>query len=130
MVTMTKTITFVILTCYGCATCFCIGCARARGPGPRRLSRGRSHLQTQYRRIPLTTTTSMMIILMSSHWQILNLRVMEGAVLLVIVPGGRPILLRLCSDPARCDGAAAASTLLLTALTEVGGKILEQRATQ
>lgn len=113
MVMMAKTMMFAVLSCHGCEpspSCFGFGCgpAPAPAPAPRRLLRGRSHLQPLCRRILPITTTIMMIMLMSSHWQILKHRAMERAVLLVVVPGGRPTLLRLCSDPARRDGAVAA----------------------
>lgn len=96
---------FALMTCIGCA------------PGPRRLSRSRSHLSPQCRRILLTTTTIAMIILELNH------RAMEGPVLLVAVQGGRPTLLHLCSDPARRDDAATASTLGLPALNSACGDI-------
>lgn len=80
---ITKTIAaaamFAIMTCIGCA------------PGPRRLSRSRSHLSPQCR-------------------QHLNHRTTEVPILLVAVQGGGPTLLHLCSHPDRLDGDAVAST--------------------
>lgn len=100
MATMTETIaTSAVMTCTGCA------------PDPRRPSRGRSHLWPLCRRILLITTTIMMMIVMSSHWRFAYGEAVEGEVLLVVVPRGRPTLLLLCSHPARIDGAAPASTL-------------------
>lgn len=67
---ITKTIaaaaTFAIVTCIGCA------------PGPRRLSRSRSHL--------------------SRCRQLLKHRTTEVPILLVTVQSGGPTLLHLCSD--------------------------------
>lgn len=97
MVTMAKTMAAV-------AAFAVVTSSIGSAPGLRLLSRSRSHLQPLCRRILPTTRTIMMIMLLSSHWQIFNYRAMDRAVLLVIVPGGGPTLLRLSSHPARRDG--------------------------
>lgn len=98
MVTMKKlAAVLVAMTCIGC------------GPGPRRLSRSRSHLSQFYRRhILLSLTTIMMT--MGSSWKLLDQRPTKGAALLVMVPDRRSTLPRLCLHPIQAEGAATALT--------------------